>query len=143
MRRRVPIELASTTLPLLQEIDAPSEQVLRRLPGGRVLGRVLGRAWGDGLWFVLQGQAADGPQLALLHWNGRQLNVRFLEGASPRLTDLDRDTSPELLYERRDGVRALVQWDGSELVEWDIDGQEPQSESTQRLLREARRVANP
>ena len=67
----------------------------------------------------------------------------FWKVRAPGLTDLDRDTSPELLYERRDGVRALVEWDGSELVEWDIDGQEPQSESTQRLLREARRVANP
>jgi hypothetical protein len=139
VRTRVPIELDRAVLPSWSKLDSRSEQVLRRLPGGRVLGR----AWGDGLWFVLRGVGLGGPQLALLHWDGRGLDLRLLEGADPRLTDLDRDSSPELLYERRDGTRALLQWDGVRLVEWEVDGQEPQTESTQRLLREARRLPNP
>jgi hypothetical protein len=139
VRTGVPIELDRAVLPSLRELDSPSEQVLRRLPGGRVLGR----AWGDGLWFVLHGPGAGGPQLALLHWDGRGLDLRLLEGANPRLTDLDRDSSPELLYERRDGTRVLLQWDGARLVEWDVDGRTAQTESTRRLLREARRLPNP
>lgn len=139
VRTRVPIELDRAVLPSMSTLDSLSEQVLRRLPGGRVLGR----AWGDGLWFVVHGLAAAGPQLALLHWDGRGLDLRVLDGASPRLTDLDRDSSPELLYERRDGTRALLQWDGVRLAEWDADGRTPQTESIQRLLREARRLPNP
>ena len=78
---------------------------------------------------MVHGLAATGPQLALLHWDGRRLDLRVLEGANPRLTDLDRDPSPKLLYERRDGTRALLQWDGVRLVEWDVDGRTPQTES--------------
>lgn len=89
---------------------------------------ILGPAWGNDIWFVLEGAVgAHGSAYEVMRWDGESLRTELAWSspmpASGALADLDEDGLPEIVLNGTNpfvfcyacGVREL----GSEIVRWD------------------------